>query len=307
MARIALDRQGRLRTGWRIALQSLGFVTLVVVQQALQDTAVSAHDVTLSVVGSVVYIAGALLLLWAMARRVDRRRFADFGLQPGREWWLDLTAGLALGAFTMTAVAAVGSALGWVRFSGPAATPFGGPFAVTALAVLLGFVAIGLGEESTFRAYQGRNLAEWLVGALGPKRAVAAAAALTAAIFGVAHLANPNATLLSAVCVTAAGLVLGLAWLLSGGLALPLGMHVTWGFFEEFVFGFPNSGQAPLASLLRPSVTGPDVWLGGRFGPEAGLLMLAVEVVDVVLVVLWLRYRRRWQGARGDLAEYVRR
>jgi len=83
-----------------------------------------------------------------------------------------------------------------------------------------------------------------------------------------------------------------------------LGIHIAWGYFEEFIFGYANSGQAPFNSLMQNTVTGPELWTGGAFGPEGGLLILLVLLLDIGLVKVWIKSRNQWKGIRVSLADY---
>jgi membrane protease YdiL (CAAX protease family) len=94
---------------------------------------------------------------------------------------------------------------------------------------------------------------------------------ISSAVFGVLHLANPHANLLSVAGIILAGLFLGYAYIRTGSLWLSIGLHTGWNFFEGVVFGFPVSGL-PFYTLPRISVSGPVLWTGGEFGPEAGLV-----------------------------------
>jgi len=69
-------------------------------------------------------------------------------------------------------------------------------------------------------------------------------------------------------------------------------LHIGWNFFEGTVFGFPVSGVNPYA-LLHLRVSGPELWTGGQFGPEAGLLVLPALLIGSVLVYLYARKIRR--------------
>ena len=93
-------------------------------------------------------------------------------------------------------------------------------------------------EEAMFRGYPFQRLVE----AVGPVWAVVALSAL----FGAAHLGNPNASgVLSWAFLNtiAIGVLLALAYLRTRTLWLPFGIHFGWNFALGFVFGLPVSGM----------------------------------------------------------------
>ena len=112
---------------------------------------------------------------------------------------------------------------------------------------------------------------------------------VTSLLFGCLHLANPNATLLSALNITLLGLLFGMGMVYTGSLALPIGLHMAWNVFQNNVFGLANSGKPAVTSLLVTDVRGADMWIGGLFGPEGGLLSLVAIGLGGALVWLWLR------------------
>ena len=92
--------------------------------------------------------------------------------------------------------------------------------------------------------------------------------------------------LASALIFSAIGILMfGLAFLIGRGLALPIGLHAAWNFFEGSVYGFPVSGSTR-DSLLAVEVRGPELATGGAFGPEGGLVGLAAMLLTAL--VLWL-------------------
>ena len=93
--------------------------------------------------------------------------------------------------------------------------------------------------------------------------------------FGIAHLGNPNtdAKVFVAVGIFLAGVFLAYGYLSTKQLWLPIGLHIGWNFFEGVGFGFPVSGL-DIYHLTRITVSGPELWTGGAFGPEAGLVLL---------------------------------
>jgi hypothetical protein len=245
---------------------------------------------TLVTVVGVALTGGTVTLAVLIAGRyVDRRRVRDFGLRIDRGWWLDCGFGLALGAALLTLVFLVALALGWVRVTGTLQPRAG--FAVRFAGLVAIFVVVGVYEELLLRGYLLTNAAEGLVGWLGDRGAVVGATALSSLVFGLAHANNPNATLLSTLAIVLAGVMLAAGYVLTGDLAVPIGLHTTWNLFQGGVYGFPVSGLGVGASVVAVEETGPDVVTGGAFGPEAGLLGLGAMVVGTVAIAVWVRWR----------------
>jgi len=81
---------------------------------------------------------------------------------------------------------------------------------------------------------------------------------------------------------------------LTGSLAIPIGIHITWNFFQGYVFGFPVSGGRDFSTtFIAIQQGGPTVWAGGDFGPEGGLIGLLAMMLGILLVIAWVRFRYR--------------
>ncbi|HMB50011.1 MAG TPA: CPBP family intramembrane glutamic endopeptidase, partial [Natronoarchaeum rubrum] len=214
----------------------------------------------------------------------------DFGFRLDRDWWLDFVFGLALGVGLMTLVFLVELAAGWVRVTGTLRASAGASVPVALAGAVVLFVAVSIGEELLLRGYLLTNLAEGLRG-LGPAVAVALATLLSSAVFGLLHVGNPSATLVSTTNVALAGVVLAAGYVLTGELGVPVGFHLTWNFFQGPVYGFPVSGTSPGVAVVAVAERGPDRWTGGAFGPEAGLLGVAALAVGLAGIAAWSRFR----------------
>lgn len=248
----------------------------------------------LLLVSSVASLLAALVAMWVGGRFLDRRRLRDFGLHLGRGWWMDLGFGLALGAALMTAIFFVELGMGWMSVTGGFETGGNGGalFWLAILGPVALFVSVGIYEELLFRGYQIKNISEGLGGIIGARAAIITAWILTSATFSLLHIPNPNSTITSTTNIALAGLMLGAGYVLSGSLAIPIGLHVTWNFFQASVYGFPVSGlDTSRASFLSIEQSGPRAWTGGSFGPEAGLLTVFATLSGVLLILLWVRLR----------------
>lgn len=255
------------------------------------------------------YVSASLGVLAGLAlawRFIDRRSFRASGYAATRRWWADLAFGLALGAALMTLVFVVLLLCGWLTV-----TAFHAPWTL-GRAALLGLgktfvlcVTVSLLEETLDRGYLLQNLAEGSCGwRIGPVPALALAAMLSSVWFGMAHALNPSVTALSIFNICFAGLFLAAPRLLTGSLAIPLGVHLTWNYLQGPVFGFEVSGMDLGTSLIEIQVTGPSLWTGGSFGPEAGLLDPLTSVLGIAAILLYLRRRDGGLRLRLDLAQY---
>ena len=256
----------------------------------LATTFGEAVSTTVVAVVGIAFTGGTVTLSVLIAGRyIDRRRLRDFGLRLDRGWWLDCGFGLALGAGLMALLFLVTLAAGWVRVTDTVQPRSG--FVVRFTGLVAVFVVVGVYEELLLRGYLLTNAAEGLVGTLGERGAVVSATLLSSLVFGLAHANNPNATTLSTLAIVVAGVMLAVGYLLTGELAVPIGLHITWNLFQGGVFGFPVSGLGVGASVVAVEETGPDVVTGGAFGPEAGLLGLGAMVVGTAAIAAWVRWR----------------
>jgi membrane protease YdiL (CAAX protease family) len=314
-------RENRLRAFWRLLFQfalntvgatlvgSLALVLFAVYEGAdLADSSVETLTTSTGslAVGFVASAVPALVSVWLAGRFFDRRPFSDFGLRLDRSWWLDLCFGLALGALLMTGIFFVELAAGWIAITGSfEVVGSEGSFPLVILVPFVVFVCVGFYEELVSRGYQLTNIAEGLnYPRLGPRSATLLAWVLSSSIFGLLHLANPNATIISSINIAFAGLLLGIGYVLTGRLAIPIGLHITWNFFQGNVFGFPVSGIEPIgATFLSIEQGGPLLFTGGPFGPEAGLLEPAATLVGTLLIWLWVRTRYGKATLETSIAE----
>lgn len=299
------SNEQRPRTLWRLA----GFLVLVVafliasmlvlVGAGLSLNPFSAEGMLLS---SLLSLGATIAGAWVAGRFLDRRPFADFGFHLGVGWWRDLAAGLFLGALLMTAIFLVERAAGWITVTDTlvGAHP-GWPFVLDMLFPVGAYICVGVQEELMFRGYLLRNMAEgmrrWTRGAT---QALLLAWLLSSLLFGLAHGLNPHTSLVSSINLVLAGIFLGVGYVLTGELALPIGLHIAWNLFQGNVYGFPVSGMdIHMASVLEIEQGGPDLWTGGAFGPEAGLLGVLAMLAGCALTLLWVRLVRGQEMENG--------
>jgi membrane protease YdiL (CAAX protease family) len=230
------------------------------------------------IASSALGAAALLLVYWLLVRLMEHRPVRELKLSalPGA------LGGIVIGLGLFVAVIGALWQLGYAHVE---QTP-GQPLA----AALNMAVLSGVGEELVFRGVLFRIFEE-MFGSL-------VALIVSAAFFGLAHLGNPGATAMSgAAIMLEAGLLLAAFYMFARSLWLAMGVHAGWNFAEGGIFGGEVSGQK-FHGLLHTTLTGPDLWSGGKFGAEGSIVAVAV-CTAVALAVLTLAIRRgEWKGLR---------
>ena len=271
----------RLRAGWRLLIQTIllfvfGAVISIVAGflGQLDGSLLWAQILNFIIVTGSVYVA---------RRWLDKRSFESLGLKLDRHTLLDILAGIGITFVQMGFIFVSMLGLGWLTFEG-FAWEFD-PVNVVISGVLTFFIAfifVGWNEELLSRGYHLQTIASGLNLFWG--------VIISSAVFGLLHLGNPNATWVSVAGIFFAGIYLAYAYIRTKQLWLSIGLHIGWNFFEGVVFGFPVSGL-DIYALTRIKVHGPELWTGGAFGPEAGLIVLPSLLLGALLIYLYAMNR----------------
>ncbi len=203
----------------------------------------------------------------------ERTHLANIGLTwtPGSV--RNLLLGLAGGIGAAALIVVVPLAAGLAEFQPvPGSDPHWRTLLFVSGALLFG----AAGEEMMFRGYG----FQVLLGVLGPYATILPVSVL----FAFAHTENLSVSTLGLVNTGLWGVLLGLAFLRSGDLWLPIGLHFGWNWTLP-LFGVKLSGfTMDLAGHAMRWKIGP-LWSGGDYGPEGGLLTCAVLVL--LFLFLW--------------------
>ena len=229
-----------------------------------------------------------LVTVWLsawMLRRVTGLRAGETIYRRHLGWWQDLLFGLFLGFFAMALLFGLEIALGWLSVNGSVWQAGGWDEALGAfwLALLANGLA-AVGEEAMFRGYFLTGLKR----AWGPVVGL-----LVMSIpFGASHLLVTGASetnwALFTLMLALPGMLLGWAYLRTGSLWLPMGIHFTWNFLQADVFNLTGEPSQNLVGFLTQK-SGPDWFMGTSYGIEVGLAGLVALSVVGVGVWLWTR------------------
>ena len=293
-----IDRNGHLRSGWRLAifcvawlicLQVTQLVLLFGLSTLLHRSTAEVNSSLWSVVsGHGAILFSSLIVGWGCGALLEELPFSGLGAVPHQGWLKNLLIGSILGTASLFLAALLTTITHGIRFSFDAAGPklIGQSLGVSLLLFLLAAAA----EELMFRGYPLQTLTRAKLAWLG--------VFLTSVPFALAHLWNPNVVRGFTFINTAlAGVWLAVAYLRTRSLWLPFGLHWSWNWAQASLLGLPVSGIERIAPapLLKAANLGPDWLTGGAYGIEGGAACTIALLVSTV--VIW----RTKLFARADI------
>ena len=272
----------RLRAGWRLLIQMFLYFALSIVFFIIAIS-LGLGGTTTSILDQILNLAAITGSVYIARRWLDKKSFESLGLKLNRQALVDILTGIGIPFVQMGLIYLTMLGLGWLVFSGfawefdPLTTVIS-----SVLTLFVVFMFVGWNEEVLSRGYHLQTIASGtnlLWGVI-----------ISSILFGLLHFGNPGANWISTIGIFFAGVYLAYGYVRTKQLWLSIGLHIGWNFFEGVVFGFPVSGL-DIYALLRIKVTGPVLWTGGVFGPEAGLIVLPALMVGMLLIYLYTKNR----------------
>jgi hypothetical protein len=270
---------GKVRPIWRFFLSiPIVLLAMLVAQKAGAFVSGGLHQVEWGrfIWPSLFTLAALLAAYKVLTLALDRRPLGSVGLAFCGRWQVELGLGLGVGALMIAMVGVLERLLGAAQFSLNSAPP--DRFAAWGAGALGMLFVAATNEELVFRGYPFQRLADSL--------GAAAAVALFAGLFGLAHLGNPSRTWVSTLNTMLVGIPLAVGYLRTRSLWLPVGLHFAWNFLQGFGLGLPVSGLGPPFSVLKARVSGSELLTGGSYGPEGSLLTTGVIAAATVYLSL---------------------
>lgn len=220
-------------------------------------------------------MVGTIAVVWLFTTKVDKKSFANISFDK-TNMVKDIVLGLAMGFVIILSGFSILVLTHQLQFI---------DIKFNALNLLYSvgiFVFVAVSEEVFTRGYILRNLAFSFNKYM--------ALVVSALIFSLMHLANPNANLVGLSIIFLSGLVLGLPYLYTKNLWFPIALHFSWNFFQGPVFGFNVSGMN-FYKLIETKYATPNDWNGGEFGFEGSIV--AVFFLLGALTAIYFLFRNR--------------
>ncbi|NOK35897.1 CPBP family intramembrane metalloprotease [Corallococcus exercitus] len=274
MRSVFRDGEGHLRNGWK----ALGFFlpTFFLVGLLMWISTLLPASVKPFVPHPFLAFLGVLLGTLG-ALRLERQPLASLGISVGQGPARHFGAGVLGGMVLVGLVAVCGWAAGGYHLERA-----GNPQATAVMKAAWMMLGVALFEETLFHGY----LFQRVIRGLGTFWAQV----VLSLIFCLAHPFNTQMdvpTRIVAMLTTfLAGWMLGLCYLRTRHLALPVGVHMGWNWFLG-VMGFGVSGNES-HGWWTPVFHGRPEWLsGGAYGLEASIFSVAVLALAIVGLTRW--------------------
>lgn len=270
LKKVFLDATGSIRNGWKI----LGFAALLYFCMLLFGLFGLWQRFSFEWAMTLAVLAATVLCL-----RLERAPWPRPGLKPSLRWGAEFAVGSLGGLLLMLLVAGCIFALHgfhWQRGGG-----------ATMQELMAGawlYLAVAINEELLFRGYVFQRLFKgtgtWI------------SLTLMGLWFASAHWDNPGMAgavkAWATLNIFLAGLLLGLAYLKTRRLALPMGIHLGWNWAQGSLLGFGVSGTMDTRGWVQPIFEGRPEWLtGGAFGLEASLPCALLCGLAILGLAFW--------------------
>ena len=254
------------------AATAIGQILLSLLREvfSIRDPGI-ANLVAFLLITPLTYFAYMLYVRW-----IEKREVTELGFSNA---WKEFGIGVVIGFVLFSLVILLLWLMGYYRIINVELVY------LALFGSLLGAFVSAWVQELIFRAAIYRITEDWL----GTWWALA----ISALRFGLIHLSNKGATLMSALAVSLeAGLILGAAYTLTHRIWIALGIHMAWDFANDGIYGVGIAGQsgAKLTGLIQANLNGPGLFTGGTLGVEASVLTLIVMLLAGSLI-LWIAYR----------------
>lgn len=252
-------------------------------------------------------IAPVLVSLWVMGKYFDKRPFKEYGFHFRKKWWLDLLFGSILGSVLVSVILLLEWAVGLVHIQPnnyQASLPVGPAFLFVANSLVL--IAFIVAQEAIVHGFLQKNVAEGMRITRKPATfAILISLVVATTLFSIWPINGSQISALSIVNQVLIGLLLGFSFILTGDLAIAIGLGMSINILQILVFGFAISGVDATSSLFRVLQNKPDFITGGLQVPQGGLFGVLLVALGGLVLYFYVKLTRRRVALHENLAVYT--
>ncbi len=148
---------------------------------------------------------------------------------------------------------------------------------ITLISFFVGFLVQGMSEEVLFRGY-------YMISAATTGN-IPLAVFGSSLLFALVHLGNPGVNAIGMINVFLFGIFAALYLLRRGSIWGIAALHSMWNFAQGNIFGLSVSGSNVKDSLFITNSDIDNLFNGGAFGPEGGLMVTLVLVGGILVLM----------------------
>ena len=280
---ILIDKHGRVRSGWRAGVFIFSFVFAAIILGIMGQLILRAVGID-ALPGSPLFLATngvlsltpAIVLGWLCGKYFENLPFRALGASFTSGWLRHFLVGCLVGAATLGVAVAIAYFFGGLRFQFDAA-----PTADIVRSLAASFVVFALAaafEEALCRGYFLQTFSRSGLAWLG--------IVITSLVFGLGHLGNTDANLISTINTVLAGIWFSVAYFKTRDLWFAWGMHLMWNWMQGSFFGIEVSGIKSIAAfpLFKEIDTGPQWLTGTTYGVEGGIVCTVALIVSTIAI-----------------------
>ena len=296
------NKYSEVRSGWKISLTFIMIIALTIIPSFIvgivfmgiemsknggdinaATLAIESNQMNFVIMAIFqnICVIGAVFIVWKIFEKKKIKYMGLTSITPkagfSQSGYKELGVGLALGALTITIVAGVLLLIGSVKLVNPITSP---RFTSGLIMGLFAFIAVGFGEEIFGRGYcmsvlkQTRN--KWVV------------LIVSSIIFSAMHLGNEGIGVLPLINLFLVGIVFGYMFMKSSNIWMPIGFHITWNYFQGYIWGFQVSGNV-VDGMYQIKTVKDSILNGGAFGAEGGLMVTFVLLLTLGFVSIYYK------------------
>jgi CAAX protease family protein len=291
MNKIIFNSSKNIRPIWRFLLFLLITFTINIplqigLQKILNESLFRGY-----LSGSIYFIA-VLISLFVQIKFLDKSSFEKYGLNLSKKWMHEFSIGCIIAFIQLSLFLLIMYQTGNLKIVDYFITQssdytFIEGFLSQSFSMLIGSTV----EEIFFRGFLFYIMYEALRSVKkDPAKRAFLVLIVISPLFGIAHIENEGATLISTINLGLDAMMMCLPFLITGRLGMSIGMHFSWNLVQGVFFGFATSGNISKVSII--SVEMPDNLLtGGGFGPEGSILFLILDIIAVLLILSWKKFK----------------
>lgn len=272
---IFLNTSNQLRSGWKLILVTIiACIFMIISVTALEKCNMNdKYGITMFV----SFVISVLIML----KFIDKKELGYIGIKSLKYYYKDLILGLIIGAVLVTLNVILLLLTGDASFSSEILN------INVSNSLLKGFlilIVVGFAEETLFRGYfimTLQQMGKWWISIL-----------FSSIIFALLHGGlNDNVTYIGVVNILLAAILLGYMFIKTQSIWMPVGLHITWNYFQGYIFGVQVSGRA-LGEGLYTLNAKDTIMTGGDFGLEGGLANTIVLVAALILMCIYFKKKQ---------------